>query len=94
MPRPAKHPVPVARSAIMADRSAPGPGRRGAVRAYDVHIEGLLSQAMIGYLGWPSRTESGHSQVRVSAGSKDLADFLRSCAASGLVVDRVTRLRP
>ena len=78
----------------MPDRAGRDNDHGSSVHAYEVHIEGRLSQAMINYLGWPSRTESGHSQVRVSAGSKDLADFLRSCAASGLVVDRITRLRP
>ncbi len=67
--------------------------RRSGVHAYQVHIEGRLSRAMLGSLGWRSRTEPGQSHVRVRAGSSDLADLLRSCSASGLVVDRVTRLR-
>ena len=77
----------------MSDRPERAAGRRSAVHAYQVHVEGRLSRAMVGYLGWPSRTEPGQSLVRVSAAPSDLADFLRSCSASGLVVDRVTRVR-
>ena len=77
----------------MSERPERAADRRSALHAYQVHVEGRLSRAMVGSLGWPSRTEPGQSLVRVSAASSDLADFLRSCSASGLVVDRVTRIR-
>lgn len=78
----------------MTDRPEGPAGHRSAVHAYQVHVEGRLSRAMVGSLGWPSRIEPGQSLVRVSADPSDLADFLLSCSASGLVVDRVTRVRP
>lgn len=77
----------------MNDGEGRAAGRPG-VRAYQVHIEGHLSRTMIRYLAWPSRIQEGQSHLHVQAGPEDLADLLESCSASGLVVDRVTRLRP
>ena len=62
----------------MSERPERADDRRSALHAYQVHVEGRLSRALVGSLGWPSRTEPGQSLVRVSAASSDLADFLRS----------------
>ena len=66
--------------------------RSATVRTYEVRVQGRLSRAVVGYLGWSSRTEPGQCCLRVSAGPTELSALLRSCEAGGLIVDRITRL--
>ena len=75
-------PIPVAEAAE----------RPATVRTYEVRVQGRLSRAVVGYLGWSSRTEPGQCCIRVTADSDELAALVRSCLAGGLVVDRITRL--
>ena len=66
--------------------------RSATVRTYEVRVQGRLSRAVVGYLGWSSRTEPGQCCIRVLARPTELAALLRSCVAGGLIVDRITRL--
>ena len=66
--------------------------RPATVRTYEVRVQGRLSRAVVGYLGWSSRTEPGQRCIRVQAGPTELAALLGSCLASGLIVDRITRI--
>ena len=66
--------------------------RPATVRTYEVRVQGRLSRAVVGYLGWSSRTEPGQCCIRVLADSTELAALLKSCSADGLIIDRITRL--
>lgn len=79
-------------SQLSADRSASSIGGAEWTRGYQVHVEGRLSRAVLAALGWSSRVEREQNHVQVCAGTNELAQLLRSCMASGLVIERVTRV--
>lgn len=60
----------------------------------EVHIESSPGFAVLQALSWSHRVQGRQSTVRIRGSAAALARFLQSVTASGLTIDRITRLDP
>lgn len=75
----------------VGDQSAADHG--SVAHRYEVRINGRLSHAILGYLGWSARKDDAHCHVLVETDPSGLAELLDRCSADGIVVDRVVRVQ-
>jgi hypothetical protein len=66
----------------------------GIVRSYEVHVDGLLSRPLLGYLRWSHCVQPEQSVVRLRANPGELDHYLQACSECGLTIERLTRLEP
>jgi hypothetical protein len=71
----------------------PDAGRR-QWRSYEVHVERLPGPALLQTIRWSHRIQGRQSAVRVRSSVAGLAELIRSFTASGLTIERITRLDP
>jgi hypothetical protein len=77
----------------MPSPEVPDAGRR-RWRSYEVHVESLPGPALLQTIRWSYRIQGRQSALRVRSSMAGLAELVRSFTASGLTIERITRLDP